>query len=477
MIVNGLKEKTTMQTRSLAAVMLAGIAPAFCFADVVAKSRYVSGGKTTELTTYANASRQRFESPGSNLIQQCDAGRAIQVDPDARTFVGLPLKAAAATPAPSGGGAGGGGGCAAQFNDTGERKVILGLTAARYKMTAPNCGGKTATELDGWYAPALHLTMSCPADAAAATASAASAPPGFLLQYTMTTKDEKGAATQEVTYELTSLQITSTPLETALFEAPEGFKELTIQQAAALKNPAFVEAVKQPKGKPRVGIASQGKAPLDQRLAASMKDPRIEAVPLGSGTPDEIQDRAKQSNVDYILFAELGDLKPSQGGGGVTRKLAGVSRLTTGAAPKESFDATVNYRLVAMGATEPRLSASATGSNNTFSMKDALALARLASQFVVPLSMMGGMGSNSGMFNVLQMVQQSSYTATSTDANMAAFSSAIRSFSSGGTEFTAEESAAVHSATDRVGKAVAASVTSASPEKQQQQPAAKKTKK
>jgi hypothetical protein len=465
-----------MQTRSLAAVMLAALATAPCFADVVAKSRYVSAGKTTELTTYANANRQRIESPGANLIQQCDAGRTIQVDTDAKTFVGLTLKPAPATPATAGGS------CAATaaagFNDTGERKVILGLTAARYKMTAPNCGGKTTTELDGWYAPALHLAMSCPADTAAAAANAASTPPGFLLQYTMTTKDEKGAATQTVTYELMSLQITSTPLETALFEAPEGFKELTVQQAAALQNPAFVEAVKQPKGKPRVGIASQGKAPLDQRLAASFKDPRIEAVPLGGGTPEEIQDRAKQSNVDYILFAELADLKPSQGGGGVTRKLAGVSRLTTGAAPKDSFDATVSYRLVAMGATQPKLSASATGSNNTFTMKDALALARLASQFVVPMFMFsGGVGPNSGLFNVMQMVQQSSYTATSSDPNMAAFSTAIRSFSSGGTEFTAEEGAAVHSATDRVSKAVIASLVSPASAEKQQQPAAKKTKK
>jgi hypothetical protein len=84
--------------------------------------------------------------------------------------------------------------------------------------------------------------MSCPT-----TTPATEAAPGFLLQYTMTTKDEKGAATQTVSYELTSLQVSSTPLEMALFEAPSAFKDMNVQQAAALKNPAFVEAVNRKK--------------------------------------------------------------------------------------------------------------------------------------------------------------------------------------------------------------------------------------
>lgn len=424
-----------------------------CYGDAVAKSRYTSGGKTTDLTTYATANRQRFESAGSNLIQQCDTGKSIQVDASGKNFVALPLKN---TPAPE---AGGCGTVAAKFTDTGERKVILGLPASRYKMVAAGCGGKATTEIDGWYA-AVQLPMSCPTTAAIATPS-----PGFALQYTMTSQNEKGVAAQTVSYELTSLQVTSAPLDPALFEAPGGFAEMNVQQAAALRNPAFVEALSKPKGKPRIGIASQGKVALDQRLTTLMKDARIEAVPLGTGTPAEIEERAKQSNVDYILFAELGDLKAAQGSGGVGRKLAGVSRMATGSAQKESFDATLNYRLLAIGASEPRLAASANGSSGNFGIKDALQLARLASQFVMPMMMMSGMNANGGMFNVLQFVNQSSSTATSTDANMAAFSTAIRSFSAGGTELSADEGAAINSAADRVGKAVIASLTATADKK------------
>lgn len=425
----------------VAGLMLASVLAA----DSVVKAKYTTDGKVTEVTAYASATRQRFDSGTTQLIQQCDRQRAIQVDADAKTYVVLPLKAAA----PSAMGME----CAGKVTsaDTGERRVMLGLTAARYRTLAEGCGGKSPADIDGWYI-GLQNQASCQANAITG--------PGFPLAYTVTTRDEKGAP-QQMSYEVISLQMSSTPVDAALFEPPAGFTEQTLAQATAVRNPAYTEAVQKPKANPRIGVASPGRVALDNKLIASLKDPKFEFIPLGGGDASDIETRARSASVDYILSVELGEMKRGAAAtGSVSKKLAGVSRLTSGAPPKEGVDATIQYRLAALGSTgAPRLAASVTGSNIGFGLKDAVNLAKFASQFMMPLMMMpGGMnGGGGGMFRVMQILQQSSTAVTSVDSNMLAFSSALNSAS--GDQLSAEEDAAVSAALDKAGKAVLANLS------------------
>lgn len=415
-------------------------------ADSIVKAKYTTDGKVTEVTAYANATRQRFESGPTDLIQQCDRQRAIQVDKEAKTFVVLPLKTVTtgSTPAAAAD-------CAGKITsaDTGERRVMLGLTAARYRTLAEGCQGQSASEIDGWYI-GLQNQATCSVGAISG--------PGFPLAYTVTTRDDKGTP-QQMQYEVTSFQMTSTPLDAALFEAPPGLTEQSVAQASAIRNPAYAEAVQKPKVNPRVGVASPGYMPLDNRLIASLKDPKFEFVPLGGGEAADIESRAASSKVDYILYAELTGVKRgAEASSSVSKKLSGVSRLTSGGPAKETIDAIVNYRLASPGsAAAPRLAATATGSNINFNLKDAINLARFASQFMMPMSMLtsGGTG-GSGLFKVMQILQQSSSAVSSVDSNMMAFSSAMNS--AGGTSLSSEEDAAVSAALDKVGKAVIANL-------------------
>ena len=89
---------------------------------------------------------------------------------------------------------------------------------------------------------------------------------------------------------------------------------------------------------------------------------------------------------------------------------------------------------------------------------DALQLARFASQFMMPMMMAGGMnGKGGGMFNVMRVVQQSSYAVNSVDPNMMALSSALSS-SSGGQQLSVEEETAIDSALSKAAKAVLANL-------------------
>lgn len=421
-------------------------------ADSIVKAKYTTDGKVTEVTAYANATRQRFESGPTDLIQQCDRQRAIQVDKEAKTFVVLPLKTVTPGSTPAGAAD-----CAGKITsaDTGERRVMLGLTAARYRTLAEGCQGQSASEIDGWYI-GLQNQATCSVGAISG--------PGFPLAYTVTTRDDKGTP-QQMQYEVTSFQMTSTPLDAALFEQPSGHTEQTIAQASAIRNPAYNEAVQKPKANPRVGVASPGYMPLDNRLIASLKDPKFEFVPLGGGEAADIEARAASSKVDYVLYAELTGVKRgAEASSSVSKKLSGVSRLTSGGPAKEAIDAIVNYRLASPGSTgAPRLAASATGSNINFNLKDAINLARFASQFMMPMSMLTGGGANggSGLFKVMQILQQSSSAVSSVDSNMMAFSSAMNS--AGGTSLSTEEDAAVSAALDKVGKAVIANLQKPEP--------------
>src|SRR5579864_5451423 len=108
-------------------------------ADTKVAAKYTSDGQTTETTVFAKGERLRYEyGEGLTLIRQCDQKRLVQIDDKAKTFLTLPAEQADAA-----------GSAQPIVTDTGDRKLIFGLTARHLKIAQTADGKKTETE--GWY--------------------------------------------------------------------------------------------------------------------------------------------------------------------------------------------------------------------------------------------------------------------------------------------------------------------------------------
>ncbi|MEP7362823.1 MAG: hypothetical protein ABI972_06175 [Acidobacteriota bacterium] len=363
-------------------------------AGTVVKSKYTADGKTSNMTVYSSPGKQRVDMGDSKTIQQCETKRYVQVDEKTKTFIVVPAPTAPAAPTPDQA-------AAACTNkpvaaDTGERKQMLGLTAQRWKTTLEGCDG-TKMEIDGYYA-GFEYAVSC--DLAPAFSTGA---PGSPLAYNITTTDKAGKS-NTVSYVVEGLELTSGPLESSIFDIPGEAKETSIETAQAVRNPDFIEAVAAPKPAVpnRVGVATAGgKGTMDVALVKMLKDAKVDAVPLGSGPDAEIQARAEQAKADYVLMIEVGELKP-----GGTNKAAGflskASSLASGAAERQAYNATINYTMMSLGGSTPKLAASAVGSTTQFGLKEAIALGRVASMFT-PMGMMMRPGMGGMMPFMMQM--------------------------------------------------------------------------
>ncbi|MEZ5398958.1 MAG: hypothetical protein R2729_04760 [Bryobacteraceae bacterium] len=132
-----------------------------------------------------------------------------------------------------------------------------------------------------------------------------------------------------------------------------------------------------------------------------LKDAKIDAVPLGAGSDEEIQSRAQQTNSDYVLMLEVGEIKP-----GGTNKVGGflskASSFASGSGERQAYNATVNFTLTPLSGGPPKLVSSATGGTAQFGIKEAMALGRAASMFT-PMGMMLRPGMGGMMPFLLQM--------------------------------------------------------------------------
>ena len=187
-------------------------------AGIVVKSKYTADGKTSQMTVYSSPGKQRVDLGDSKTIQQCETKRYVQVDEKTKTFIVVPV-AAPAMPTPEQAA----GACANKpvATDTGERKQMLGLTASRWKTVLEGCDG-AKTEIDGYYT-GFEYAVSC--ELAPAFNSGA---PGSPLAYNITTTDKAGKATS-VSYVVEGLELTSGPLDPAVFEIPGEATETSVQ--------------------------------------------------------------------------------------------------------------------------------------------------------------------------------------------------------------------------------------------------------
>jgi hypothetical protein len=142
---------------------------------------------------------------------------------------------------------------------------------------------------------------------------------------------------------------------------------------------------------------------LRQRLISDLTEAKFEAVPMPAGTPAELQKRAGELGYDYVLFAEVSELKVNKPGGlggimkaasGVAGARGGVAGAAAGAAagatgaPKENTESTIALKLTQPDGKQ-KLATTAKGKDGSgFSLKTGLGMAKFAGGMY--LSMMAG---------------------------------------------------------------------------------------
>ena len=350
-------------------------------ADVRVKSSLTAGGATTESTVYTKGTRQRLEyGTDATLIQQCDRRRLLQLDAVTSTFQVIDTSAPVVAPVQQ---AGGPVTVKTVLVDTGETKLLFGYKARHIKSTvtrtpsAQACDKTASTvETDGWYIDLPGATLACtlePASPAAVTCQdpvkaevLGKAKLGYPVAYTITTKNGDTAA-EAITMQVTELEVKD--LDASLFDAPGGWAD------AKARKP----------GVPRIAVTpvndktGAGGAAYTQRIFKDLGAAKVETVQLNAGTEVDQLARAKASDADFVLVAEVAEMKKPEAkaaGGGVKRFGGMVSKATGLVNAKEAWEARIDYRLLspANGATVLVASSSGKTGGNTFNVRGAISL-------------------------------------------------------------------------------------------------------
>ena len=404
--------------------------------DVRYRTTYTTQGMRTETVTYVKGQRERFEFQDSVLLKQHDQKRTIQIMRSANVYMvtpdGLPAAAAgpvsAAPPKPPGVIV-----VATTIVDTGERKSAFGQQARHVKTTIdkqPTQGAcdtsKQRIETDGWYIdlpPALASQAQPPtappaaapggcADQIQATSNGDAKSLGFPIAYTTTVIGDDGKPAV-ATMEVAEFEVTT--LDPALFEIPAGMnaamnvRELSkalsdaneVKLVAADAAPAAAPAPRTP-GVVRIGVPeftnktaqAVDTRTLRQRLIGDLLDAKVEAVPMAAAAPAELQKRAAELGYDYLLMAEVTELKASKPGrvGGLLRAASSVAggRNAVPGAPQQEEVTESSLAVKLLGADgKQRLSTTTKGKDGSgFTLQTGLGLAKFAGTMY--LSMMGG---------------------------------------------------------------------------------------
>ena len=338
---------------------------------------YTSGDQKTDTVTYVKGLRKRYEFKDMVLLDQRDLKKMVQISPSAKTFLEIPsdgglqpLPAAVSTVPPIPPKPPGVVMVTTTIADTTERKMIFGRQARRVRTVMdmqPMPGAcdtaKKHVETDGWYIdapPALvahdapkppaqpQATAGC-VDTVQATLNGDGKMLGYPVYYT-TTLVGPDAKPVVASMELTELELTT--LDPALFEVPPGFTSaatsLDLSKALSDANEAKLAAtdavppdpaaspVKVP-GQVRVGVpeftngtglAVDTRA-LRDNLVAELARAKIEAVPMAAAPQADLPRRAGELGYDYLLLADVAELKVSKPG-----RLGGVMRAASGAAAR-----------------------------------------------------------------------------------------------------------------------------------------------
>lgn len=405
--------------------------------DVHFKTKYTTGDQVTESTTYIHANRERYELGDMILLKQHDQKRTIQISRAANTYLvspeGMPAPTAGNPAAPPK--APGVVTIATTIVNTGESKAAFGQQARHVKTMIdrqPQPGAcdqsKLRIETDGWYID-LPKAMATPPESSPTPAASTGCADeikttengdpkalGFPISYNTTfiEVDNKDSKPIVMAMEVTEFEVTS--LDAALFEIPQGLTAALnpqeLSKAVSNANEAKLSSgPPMPQKKPgvtRVGVpevvnkttqAVDTRA-LRTRLIAQLEEEKIEAVPMAAASPAELQTRATELGVDYLLLAEITTLKASKPGG-----FTKVLKATSGEdATKDITEAKMSVQLVPPGG-KARLSTTGSGKDGGAGFKTGLGVAKFASSMYLRSFYLGGMyGSPMGALNTMRMM-------------------------------------------------------------------------
>ncbi|MEI6669577.1 MAG: hypothetical protein WCP29_15625 [Acidobacteriota bacterium] len=379
--------------------------------DLVVKIRYTSGETVTTSTVSTRGPRQRIDY-GADLavLQQCGVDRIIQVNDQTRKYLSVDGRRepdAGADGAGKGARKGGTITYTTTATDSGERKLLVGLSARHVKTvvtktaTPDACDTRSETvETDGWFVePPVAACPAAPRIAAVASADgcrdtveyvdAASAPSlGYPLAYTVATTVGEGKDVKRSTLSMEVTDLTRLTLADALFAVPDGYA--AVPNLAQLGAPA--DGTKRP-GVTRACVASvASKAERDvsldklsDALVVSLGDAGLDAVRLSARAPADLRAETQSRECDYVLNTEIADVRKP--GKGILGRVSGTT---------DGFGAKVDFKLIAAGGATPALSSSERSGGST--LKTVIGVAKVVSRYVTPIGLLGANFSSMNVF-------------------------------------------------------------------------------
>ncbi len=390
--------------------------------DIRFTSKYTTGEELTESTTYIRGNRERYELGDMILLRQHDLKRSVQISRAANTYLIIPLAAAAeSNPAAAGSGVVV---VESSIADVGERKTMFGFEARRVMTVLdrqPQAGAcdqsKQRIETDAWYidSPKAIAAQPPPPQSSAAACrdeikvnqTGDTNLVGFPLSYSTSTPGADGKPSI-MKMEVTEFEVTR--LDESLFEIPSGMTEATngrvlakaVSDANEVKLAAAPTAASAPPkkaGMVRVAVpelVNKTTQQVDTRalrtqLINELTEQKMEAVPLATADPSALNAHAKELGCDYLLIAQITELKASKPGrlGRLVKKTAGEST------DKDVTEAKLNVQLLPIGGGKPRLTTTTEGNDGGIGFKTGLRLARVAAmlylRYASPLAAMNSM--------------------------------------------------------------------------------------
>ncbi|HZI27151.1 MAG TPA: hypothetical protein VFD64_03285 [Gemmatimonadaceae bacterium] len=385
--------------------------------DLRMKTVYTAAAQKTESVTYRKGQRERFEFGDIIVLRQPDLKRTVQIMRAANTYMIVADGAQLAPPMPAATPAAppqtpGVVAMTTTITDTGERKAMFGQQARHVKTVmdkqpvASACDStKQHIETDGWYIdlpPQIQPAQAQPpqgvpqstgcVDEIKATVNGDPKVLGFPVNYSTTIVGDDGKP-NVVAMEITELEITT--LDPALFEIPPGLNESGNLQALTkavsdANETKLTQELRAPSapiqkiaGIPLVGVSDVVNKTAQQvdtralrgRLVSELAEMKLNAAPLPAAQGDVVQ-LAGAQGFDYVLVAEITDLKVSKGGG-IGGLLKAASKVAGGGSAEEPTEAAVTIRLVQPDG-KARYTTTAKGKDGGFDMKTGLGVARFA---------------------------------------------------------------------------------------------------
>jgi hypothetical protein len=410
--------------------------------DLHFKTVYTNGDQKTETVTYIKGDRERFEFQDMVLLKQHDQKRTIQIMKTANTYLVAPEGAPPAMPIipgapPAAPKPNGVVSVSTTIVDTGERKPAFGQQARHVKMMIdkqPMPGAcdtsKMRIETDAWYieVPKTVASQSTPdqaaqpipggcADQIQATSNGDAKVVGFPIEYKTTMTGDDG---KPITSQMQITEFETTMLDAALFDIPPGMnaamnvgelgKALSdaneIKLAVTDAAPPAAPIAKTP-GVIRIGVPEftnktqlmVDTRALRARLIQDLGEAKFEAMPMAVAPATELQKHAVDQGYDYVLLAEVSELKVAKAGGlgglmkaagGVAGARGGAAGIAAGAAgaggvagPKENTESSLAVKLIGPDGKQ-KLSTTTKGKDGSgFSLQTGLGLAKFAGTMYV----------------------------------------------------------------------------------------------